>query len=155
MAESKIMVIYPRPTDVDAFEKAYVDEHIPLAMEKIKGLSKFAATKVVGTPDGSTPPYLSNRGIVLPIDGGAAKVRGFRGHSGSGGSRVCDFHGRPAHHPGERRGNNNLLMRFAAPHRMRYLIRCGAYGRTILQSRETDFTLMISPSRSPIMVARM
>lgn len=57
MAETKILVIYPRPTDVDAFEKVYVEEHIPLAMEKIKGMTKFAATKVVGTPDGSTPPF--------------------------------------------------------------------------------------------------
>jgi len=66
MADAKIMVIYPRPTDVDAFEKAYVDEHIPLAMEKIKGLSKFAATKVVGTPDGSTPPYYRIAELYFP-----------------------------------------------------------------------------------------
>ena len=57
MAETKIVVIYPRPTDVDAFEKAYVEEHVPLAVEKIKGATKFVATKVVGTPDGSTPPF--------------------------------------------------------------------------------------------------
>jgi len=57
MAETKILVIYPRPLDVDAFEKVYVEEHVPLAMEKIKGVTKFAATKVVGTPDGSTPPF--------------------------------------------------------------------------------------------------
>lgn len=57
MADIKIVVIYPRPTDLEAFERAYVDEHIPLAMEKIKGVTKFVATKVIGTPDGSTPPY--------------------------------------------------------------------------------------------------
>ena len=57
MAETKIVVIYPRPTDLDAFEKVYVEEHVPLALEKIKGVTKFAATKVLGTPDGSTPPF--------------------------------------------------------------------------------------------------
>ena len=57
MAETKIVVIYPRPTDLEAFEKVYVEEHVPLAVEKIKGPTKFAATKVVGTPDGSTPPF--------------------------------------------------------------------------------------------------
>src|SRR5438128_11630686 len=57
MAEMKIVVIYPRPTDLEAFEKAYVEEHVPLAMEKIKGVIKFEATKVLGTPDGSTPPF--------------------------------------------------------------------------------------------------
>ena len=57
MAETKIVVIYPRPTDLEAFEKVYVEEHVPMAAEKIKGPTKFVATKVVGTPDGSTPPF--------------------------------------------------------------------------------------------------
>ena len=66
MAETKIVVIYPRPTDLEAFEKAYVEEHIPLAMEKIKGVTKFAATKVVGTPDGSTPPFYRIAELYFP-----------------------------------------------------------------------------------------
>jgi len=66
MAETKIVVIYPRPTDLDAFEKAYVEEHIPLAMEKIKGVTKFAATRVVGTPDGSTPPFYRIAELYFP-----------------------------------------------------------------------------------------
>ncbi len=57
MAETKLVVIYPRPTDVEAFEKAYVDDHVPMAKEKIKGMTKFVATKVLGTPDGQTPPF--------------------------------------------------------------------------------------------------
>jgi uncharacterized protein (TIGR02118 family) len=57
MPETKLVVIYPRPTDVEAFEKAYVDDHVPMAKEKIKGMTKFVATKVVGTPSGETPPF--------------------------------------------------------------------------------------------------
>jgi len=57
MAEIKVIVMYPRPTDIDAFEKVYREEHVPLAVEKIKGITKFAATRVVGTPDGSPPPF--------------------------------------------------------------------------------------------------
>ena|SRR6185503_1903369 len=57
MSEIKVIVMYPRPTDIDAFEKVYREEHVPLAVEKIKGITKFAATKVVGTPDGSPPPF--------------------------------------------------------------------------------------------------
>jgi uncharacterized protein (TIGR02118 family) len=57
MAEIKVMVMYPRPTDIDAFEKAYLEEHVPLASTKIKGVIKFNASKVVGTPDGSTPQF--------------------------------------------------------------------------------------------------
>ncbi|MFY9554776.1 MAG: EthD family reductase [Blastocatellia bacterium] len=66
MAETKIVVIYPRPKDVDAFEKTYVEEHVPLAVEKIKGVIKFAATKVVGTPDGSTPPFYRIAELYFP-----------------------------------------------------------------------------------------
>jgi len=57
MTSVKMVVIYPYPKDVDAFEKAYVDEHVPLAKEKIKGVRKFVATKVLATPDGSTAPF--------------------------------------------------------------------------------------------------
>ena len=53
----KLVVIYPYPTDVDAFEDAYTNEHLPLAMEKISGLSKFVASRIVGTADGSQPPF--------------------------------------------------------------------------------------------------
>lgn len=66
MAETKIVVIYPRPTDVGAFEKAYIDEHVPLAVEKIKGMTTFAATKVVGASDGSTPPFYRIAELYFP-----------------------------------------------------------------------------------------
>jgi uncharacterized protein (TIGR02118 family) len=48
--------MYPRPKDIDAFEKLYQNEHVPMAVEKLKGKSKFVATKVVGAPQG-VPPY--------------------------------------------------------------------------------------------------
>ncbi|MCI0486404.1 MAG: EthD family reductase [Blastocatellia bacterium] len=57
MAETKLIVIYPYPADVEAFERAYVEDHVPMARENIKGMTKFVATKVVGTPDGQTPPF--------------------------------------------------------------------------------------------------
>jgi uncharacterized protein (TIGR02118 family) len=57
MAETKLIVIYPYPTDVGSFEKAYVEDHVPLAASKIKGMTKFVAAKVVGTPDGQKPPF--------------------------------------------------------------------------------------------------
>ena len=57
MADTKVVVIYPYPTDPDAFEKAYVNDHVPLAKEKIKGMTKFVATRIVGTPDGRKSPF--------------------------------------------------------------------------------------------------
>ncbi len=53
----KLVVIYPYPTNVEEFEKVYTHDHVPLAVEKIKGMSKFVASRVVGTPDGSQPPF--------------------------------------------------------------------------------------------------
>jgi uncharacterized protein (TIGR02118 family) len=49
--------MYPYPTNVDKFESEYVNDHVPLAKEKIKGMSKFIATRVVGTPTGDTPGF--------------------------------------------------------------------------------------------------
>lgn len=56
MAGVKLIVMYPRPTDIDAFEKVYQKEHVPMAVEKLKGKTKLVATKVVGAPQG-TPPF--------------------------------------------------------------------------------------------------
>ncbi len=52
MAGVKLIVMYPRPDDLEAFEKAYQDEHVPMAVEKLAGKTKFVATKVVGSPQG-------------------------------------------------------------------------------------------------------
>ena len=52
----KIVVMYPRPKDVDAFEKIYQTEHIPLAAAKLVGKTKLILTKVLASPQG-TPPY--------------------------------------------------------------------------------------------------
>lgn len=52
----KLVVMYPRPKDVDAFEKVYQSEHVPMAVEKLKGKTKLVASKVLGAPQG-TPPF--------------------------------------------------------------------------------------------------
>ncbi|MGZ4828137.1 MAG: EthD family reductase [Candidatus Angelobacter sp.] len=57
MAGVKLIVMYPRPKDIDAFEKVYQTEHVPMAVEKLKGKTKFVATKVVGSPQGTAPFY--------------------------------------------------------------------------------------------------
>lgn len=57
MAGVKLVVIYPSPKDVEAFEKAYRNEHVPMAVEKLSGKVKFVATKVLGSPAGTAPFY--------------------------------------------------------------------------------------------------
>jgi uncharacterized protein (TIGR02118 family) len=57
MGNVKLVVIYPRPKDVGAFEKVYQTEHVPLAVEKLSGSTKIVATKVLGSPQGLFPFY--------------------------------------------------------------------------------------------------
>lgn len=57
MAGVKLLVIYPRPKDIEIFEKLYQEEHVPMAVDKLAGKTKFIATKVVATPDGTPPAF--------------------------------------------------------------------------------------------------
>jgi uncharacterized protein (TIGR02118 family) len=52
----KLVVLYGPPTDPAAFEEYYVNTHLPLA-GKMPNVARFEATRVLGTPDGSDPPY--------------------------------------------------------------------------------------------------
>jgi uncharacterized protein (TIGR02118 family) len=65
MAGVKLMVIYPRPRDVDAFEQVYQNQHVPLAVEKLAGKTKIVASKVVGSPQG-TPAFYRIAEIHFP-----------------------------------------------------------------------------------------
>ena len=56
MENVKLVVMYPHPKDIDAFEKIYQNEHVPLAVEKLEGKTKIVATKVLSSPQG-TPPF--------------------------------------------------------------------------------------------------
>jgi uncharacterized protein (TIGR02118 family) len=56
MPTVKIVVLYPRPKDIEVFEKLFTEEHVPLAAEKLVGKTKLVATKVLTSPQG-TPPF--------------------------------------------------------------------------------------------------
>lgn len=51
----KLIVLYPPPADVAIFERRYRQEHAPMVLEKIAGLKKFVAARVLGAPAGTTP----------------------------------------------------------------------------------------------------
>ena len=57
MAGAKLVVIYPRPKDIEAFDQVYQKEHVPMAVEKLVGKTKLVATKVVASPQGTAPFY--------------------------------------------------------------------------------------------------
>jgi len=50
--KAKLIVMYPRPTDVQAFETVYRRDHVPLAVERLIGKTKIVASRVIGSPQG-------------------------------------------------------------------------------------------------------
>lgn len=52
----KMSVLYGQPKSAAEFEKYYADVHMPIA-EKMQGVRRIELSKVVGTPDGSAPPF--------------------------------------------------------------------------------------------------
>ncbi len=65
MAGVKFLVLYPQPTDVEKFEKLYLEEHIPMAIEKLAGKTKLIATKVLASPAG-TPQFYRAAEVHFP-----------------------------------------------------------------------------------------
>ncbi|SRR6266436_2066243 len=49
----KLIVMYPRPKDVQAFETVYKNQHVPMAVERLAGKTKVVATRVLGSPSGA------------------------------------------------------------------------------------------------------
>jgi uncharacterized protein (TIGR02118 family) len=62
----KLIVLYPPPTDAEAFERAYVDEHVPIAREKISGKTKFVFSRVLGGLGGAKPAFVRMAEIHFP-----------------------------------------------------------------------------------------
>lgn len=58
MAGAKIIVLYPAPQGVSTFEQAYTQDHARMVTpQTFQGITKFVASKVLGTPDGSPAPF--------------------------------------------------------------------------------------------------
>lgn len=57
MKTAKLMVLYPTPTDLEEFERHYAEEHVPMALEKLIGKTRFAASLVTADASGTAFPY--------------------------------------------------------------------------------------------------
>jgi len=58
MSSAKLIVIYPRPKDLKAFDDVYQTQHVPLAVEKLNGKTKVVSTRVLGSPNDEAPFYV-------------------------------------------------------------------------------------------------
>lgn len=67
MSSAKLIVAYPQPVDIDAFEKLYAEEHVALAVAKLVGKTKIVATKIIASPQGKPQFYRGRRSIFLPL----------------------------------------------------------------------------------------
>jgi uncharacterized protein (TIGR02118 family) len=56
MAGAKLIVIYPRPKDIESFERVHLNEHVPMAVAKLVGKTKTVTSKIVGSAQG-TPQF--------------------------------------------------------------------------------------------------
>src|SRR4051812_32443779 len=50
MASAKLIVMYPRPENIDEFESIYHNQHVPMAAAKLAGKTKIVASKVLDSP---------------------------------------------------------------------------------------------------------
>ena len=53
----KLIALYKKPANVDAFEQHYAQIHIPL-VEKIPGIRKTEWTRFLASPQGEAPYYM-------------------------------------------------------------------------------------------------
>lgn len=53
----KLIALYKKPADVDAFEEHYTQIHIPL-VEKIPGIRKTEWSRMTASPTGEAPYYM-------------------------------------------------------------------------------------------------
>jgi uncharacterized protein (TIGR02118 family) len=53
----KMVVLYPPPKDKEKFEREYVQDHLPMAVAKLKGARKAKLTTITGSPSGAAPFY--------------------------------------------------------------------------------------------------
>ncbi len=53
----KLVALYKKPADVDAFEKHYREIHAPLA-QKMPGLKKLEVSRMFGSPGGEPKYYM-------------------------------------------------------------------------------------------------
>ena len=80
MAGAKIVVLYPTPRDSATFEKAYRDEHTPMVTQSnFPGMTRFVATRITGTADGSKPPFARVAELHFPSMEALQKAAGSEG----------------------------------------------------------------------------
>jgi hypothetical protein len=89
MGTTKLIVAYPGPKDVDAFEAVYQKEHVPMAIANLPGKTKIVATTVLQSPQRQSAVLPHCRGL-LSFHGSPPALRGLSWRAANVGSR-CEI----------------------------------------------------------------
>jgi len=57
MKTTKLIVMYPTPSDVEIFEQRYAQEHVPMAVEKLAGKTRFVASLIKSSVGQEQAPF--------------------------------------------------------------------------------------------------
>ena len=57
MKTAKLIVMYPTPADVEIFEQRYAQEHVPMAVEKLAGKTRFVASLITSSVGQEQAPF--------------------------------------------------------------------------------------------------
>ena len=70
----KLVVIYPCPDDIEAFETVYNRDHVPMAVAKLAGKTKICGEQNSRFPARDTT-FSSHCRDPFPLHGGSASLR--------------------------------------------------------------------------------
>ena len=127
----KVVIIYPRPQDEQAFEKAILREHVPMVENKLRALRGWCLTKVTGSPQGKIAAYriaevyfssMDDLQTCIESDGGKEVI-----------AHAQNLQRRPAPHTDLRRGVVRLLVVEADGMRLRLLLALASSGGTVAE----------------------
>jgi uncharacterized protein (TIGR02118 family) len=107
MKSIKLIVAYPQPKDIAAFDKIYQEEHVPMAIAKLAGKTKMVATKIL-SPHGESPFYRVAE-VHFPSMEALQKCAGVCGRQGDVGQCGEDIVRWPSRHHDRRRGYVHVL----------------------------------------------
>jgi uncharacterized protein (TIGR02118 family) len=57
MAPMKAIALFPHPKDKEAFEEVYAEEHVPMILRNVRGLSKLVMSTLFDSPEKLGPFY--------------------------------------------------------------------------------------------------
>ena len=95
MAEVKLVVIYPTPTDVEAFERVFAEEHVSMVNEKVPNKTRWTTAKVVGSPTGDELPFQRVTELYFPSVEALQEALGSEGGQETAGHAVSISTGGP------------------------------------------------------------